>query len=136
MQCAGSAIENGGLSRGSRMVLLHEKKQLRRRNDVREPNPRLQVSKSTRLGQSHHATSTWSTLHRAQQLILASSRRPPGGTCHRLPCRWRKSQLLKFLFVEVYQRIYFPVESRIIVSEAITFCPLMPGGCIKSSQCQ
>ena len=113
-----------------------ENKQLRRKNNATQPNPRQQVSKSTRLGQSHHATSIWSTLHRAQQLILASSRRPPGGTCHRLPCRWWKSQLLKFLFDEVYQRIYYPVESRMIVFLAAIFCPLMPGGCIKSSQCQ
>ena len=98
------------------LVCLCDNKRIRQRNDVREPNPRLHVSKSTRLSQSHHATSTWSTLHRAQQLILASSRRPPGGTCHRLPCRWWKSKLLKFLFVEVYQRIICPAESWMIVS--------------------
>ena len=96
----------------------------------------LRVSKSTRLGQSHHAASIWSTLERAQQLLLAWQGRPPGGTRHRIPCRWMKSQLLKFLFVVASQRIDYPAESRMVVFWATIFCPLMPGGCIKSSQCQ
>ena len=109
---------------------------MRQRNDDREPNPRLQVSKSTRLGQSHHAASNWSTSERAEQLFFAWQGRPPGGTRHRIPCRWMKSQLLKFLFVVASQRIDCPAESRMVVSWAAIFCPLMSGGCIKGSQCQ
>ena len=72
---------------------------LRQRKNVKEPNPTLHVSKSTRLGQSHHAASIWSTLERPQQLFLAWQGRPPGGTRHRIPCRWMKCQPLKFPFV-------------------------------------
>ena len=47
-----------------------------------------------------------------------------------------KSQLLEFPFVLATQGIHCPAESRMIVSWAAIFSPLMPGGCIKSSQCQ
>ena len=117
-------------------MFLLENRSLRQRKDVKEPNPTLHVSKSTRLGQSHHATSNWSTVYWAQQLFLAWQRLPPGGICHRIPWCWMKSQLLQFLFVVASQRIDCPAESRMIVSWAAIFCPLMSGGCIKSSQCQ
>ena len=113
-----------------------KKRSRRQRRDVKEPNPMLQVSESTRLGQSHHAAWNWSTVYWAKQLIYAWQGRPPGGICHCIPCRWMKSQLLKFLVVVASQRIDCPAESRMIVSWAAIFCPLMPGGCIKSSQCQ
>jgi len=43
---------------------------------------------------------------------------------------------LEFPFVLATQGIHCPAESRMIVSWAAIFSPLMPGGCIKSSQCQ
>ena len=61
------------------LVFLLDKRSLRQRKYVKEPNPMLHVSKSTRLGQSHHAASNWSTLERAQQLFFAWQGRPPGG---------------------------------------------------------
>ena len=94
---------------------LCDNNRIRQSRDVKEPNPTLHVSRSTRLGQSHHAASNWSTLERAQQLLLAWQGRPPGGTRHRIPCRWMKSQLLKFLFVVASQRIDYPAESRMVV---------------------
>ena len=83
-----------------------ENKQLRRKNNATQPNPRQQVSKSTRLGQSHHAFSHWSTLERARWLLFAWKHRPPGGTCHCNPWRRMKTQLLEFLFVVVPKRIH------------------------------
>ena len=97
------------------LVCLCDKTGIRQSRDVKEPNPTLHVSLSTRLGQSHHAASIWSTLAGAQQLFLAWQSRPPGGTHHRIPCRWMKSQPLKFSFVVASQRIDFPAESRMIV---------------------
>ena len=75
------------------LVFLLENRSLRQRKDVKEPNPTLHVSKSTRLGQSHHAASNWSTVYWAKQLIYAWQGRPPGGIWHCIPCRWMKSQL-------------------------------------------
>ena len=98
------------------LVCLCDKNGIRQSRDVKGPNPTLHVSLSTRLGQSHHAASNWSTLERAQQLFFAWQGRPPGGICHRIPCRWMKSQLLQLLFVVESQRIDFPAESRMIVS--------------------
>ena len=89
---------------------------IRQSRDVKEQNPTLHGSTSTRLDQSHQAASHWSTLERPQQLLLAWQGRPPGGTRHRIPCRWMKSRLLKFLFVVASQRIDCPAESRMIVS--------------------
>ena len=117
-------------------MFLLENTSLRQRKDVKEPNPTVHVSKSARLGQSHPAASIWSTVYWAQQLFLARQGWPPGGMRHCIPCRWMKSQLLQFLFVVASQRIDCPAESRMVVSWAAIFCPLMSGGCIKGSQCQ
>ena len=99
----------------AQLVFLSENKSLRQGKEVKEPNPTLHVSKSTRLGQSHHAASNWSTLERAQQLLLAWQGRPPGGTRHRIPCRWMKSHLFKFLFVVASRGVDYPAESRMVV---------------------
>ena len=82
-----------------------ENKQLWRKNNANQTNPRQHVSKSTRLGQSHHATSHWSTLERARWLLFAWKHRPPGGTRHCNPCCGMETQLLEFLFVVVPKRI-------------------------------
>ena len=97
-------------------VFTGEQKSEAERKTAKEPNPTLHVSKSARLGQSHHAASIWSTLERPQQLFLAWQGRPPGGTRQRIPCRWMKSQLLKFLFVAASRRIDCPAEIRMISS--------------------
>ena len=95
---------------------LCDNNRIRQSRDVKEPNPTLHVSTSTRLGQSHHAASHWSTWLKAEQLLPAWHCWPPGGTHHRIPCHWMKSQFLKFLFVVASQRIDCPAESRMIVS--------------------
>ena len=45
------------------LVCLCDKNGIRQSRDVKEPNPTLHVSNSTRLSQSHHAASNWSTVY-------------------------------------------------------------------------
>ena len=73
------------------LVCLCDKNGIRQSRDVKEQNPTLHGSTSTRLDQSHQAASHWSTLLKAQQLLLAWQGRPLGGTRHRIPSRWMKT---------------------------------------------
>ena len=50
--------------------------------EVQEPNPILQSSKSTRLGQSHPAMLKWRTNEKTGRQHPAYHCQPPGGTRH------------------------------------------------------
>ena len=66
---------------------------------VKEPNPILQSSKSTQLGQSHPAMLKWRTSEKTGRQHPAYHCQPPGGTRQRTRRYWMKTQNLDILSV-------------------------------------
>ena len=67
--------------------------------EVKEPNPILLSSKSTRLGQSRPAMFEWSTNEKAGRQHPAYDCQPPGGTRHPTEKYWTKTQFFYILSV-------------------------------------
>ena len=104
--------------------------------EVQEPNPILQSSKSTQLGQSHPAMLKWRTSEKTGRQHPAYNCQQPGGTRHCIKRYWMKTQNLDNMSVSGFYRFHQPVKSMLITCLATISFGLVSSGCINSTHCQ